>query len=122
MKPIKIFCHEIFYFTEDFKRLVREQKRRLKEIEILYIDTNMKITGGNIKEYYRIKLNLEHKRRKYIKMMMKEFQRFGNLYNNSKSQETRDKFLNILKSREEAFNYYYPKIKVGILCRRWKLK
>ena len=33
MKPIKIFCYKIFYFTEDFKRFVREQKRRLREIE-----------------------------------------------------------------------------------------
>ena len=119
MKPIKIFfVIRVFYFTEDFKRFVREQKRRLREIEILYIETNMKITGGNIKEYYRIKLNLEHKRRKYIKMMMKEFQRLENLYNNSKSEETKNAVLRILKIREEAFNYNYPKIKIGILGER----
>lgn len=118
MKSIEIFyIVRDFHFTEDFKRFVREQKRRLREIEMLYIDTNMKITGGNIKEYYRIKLNLEHKRRKYIKMMLKEFKRFGNLYNNSKSEVKKNLTLNILKNREEAFNYYYPKIKIGILGR-----
>lgn len=106
-----------FHFTEDFKRFVREQKRRLREIEILYIDTNMKITGGNIKEYYRIKLNLEHRRRKYIKMMVKEFQRFGDQYNNSESEDTKKAVLKILESKEEAFNYYYPRIKIGILGR-----
>ena len=48
-------------------------------------------------------------------MIMKEVQRFGNLYNNSKSEKMKNFFLNILKTREEAFNYYYPKIKIGIL-------
>lgn len=116
MKQIKIFyivkdCH----FTEDFKRFVREQKRRLREIGILYFDTNLKIPGGNIREYYKIKLNLENERRRYIKMMMKEFQKYGSLYNNSKSEEAKNHALNVLKVREEAFNYHYPKIKIGIL-------
>lgn len=116
MKPIEIFyIVRDFHFTENFKRFVREQKRRLRNIEILYLDTNLKIDGGNIKEYYRIKLNLEHKRRKYIKMMMKEFQRFGNRYNNSDSKETKNAVLNILRIRAEAFNYHYSKIKIGIL-------
>lgn len=116
MKPIEIFFTiRVFYFTEDFKRFVREQKRRLRNIEILYLDTNLKIDGGNIKEYYRIKLKLEHKRRKYIKMIVKEFQKYGNMFNNAKSEETKNAVLNILKTREEAFNHYYPKIKIGIL-------
>lgn len=116
MKPIEIFFTiRVFYFTEDFKRFVREQNRRLREIELLYIDSNMKIIGGNIKEYYRVKLNLEHKRRKYIKTIMKEFQRIGNLYNNSKTEKTRKAFLKIMKVKEKAFNHFYSKIKIGIL-------
>lgn len=117
MKDIKIFCvvGNYYFFNESFLSFVKEQKRRLREIETVYKNVNLKITGGNIKEYYKIKLNLEHKRRKYVKMIMKEVQRFGNLYNNSKSEKMKNFFLNILKTREEAFNYYYPKIKIGIL-------
>ena len=115
MKPIEIFyVVRYFNFTEDFKRFVREQKRQLKEIETAYKNTNMKIISGNIKEFYKIKLNLEYERRKYIKMMMKEFQKYGNLYNKSSSEEKKNDVLNILKIREEAFNCYYPKIKIRI--------
>lgn len=115
MKRIEVFNFgKHIYFTEEFKKLVREQKRRLREIEILYIDADM----GEMKEYYRIKLNLEHMRRKYIKMIMKEIQKLGYMHDNYESQRMNNITFNALSVREEAFNYYYPRIKIGIIG--WK--
>lgn len=115
MKKIEVFNFgEHIHFTEEFKKLVREQKRRLREIEILYIDADM----GEIKECYRIKLNLEYRRRKYIKMIMKEIQKLGCIHDKTNGQRAKNIIFNALRAREEAFNYYYPRIKIGIIG--WK--
>ena len=114
MKKIKIYVNKgdgKIGFSRQFLYLVSTQR---KELSHLIRDIPPRDLKG-VRKLYKLRLKVEHRRRAYLKMMTKEFQRDMYYYNNARSENNKLAMLNSLKNRNEAFNYYYRRIRLGVL-------
>lgn len=114
MKKVKIYINKgdgKIGFSRQFLYLVNTQR---KELDHLIRDMPTRDLKG-IRKLYKLRLKVEHRRRAYLKMMTKEFQRYIYYYNNARSEDNKLAMLNVLKARNEAFNHYYRRIRLGVL-------
>ena len=114
MKKVKIYVNKgdgKIGFSSQFLYLVNAQR---KELSHLIRDMPPRDLKG-VRKLYKLRLKVEHRRRAYLKMMTKEFQRYMHYYNNARSENNKLAMLSVLKTRDEAFNYCYRRIKLGVL-------